>query len=183
MAADGRVTRASANCSNLLALPLKAYGVSSPDQITRDHYANRRRFFILLLLAVTLFAQSAALISEHQQHHATEHCCLLCHVSLPFLQGQRAGYRSAVDIAVQWLAAAPQFESFRDVFLSTSSSRGPPAPLLTPISTSGLRKSEAGVFFVVWDLRRCARVFRPFCIDFRRPVGRGWAHILPAAGH
>jgi hypothetical protein len=100
--------------------------VSSPDQITRDHYANRRRFFILLLLAVTLFAQSAALISEHQQHHATEHCCLLCHVSLPFLQGS-APATVAPLTSLAWLAAAPQFESFRDVFLSTSSSRGPPA--------------------------------------------------------
>jgi hypothetical protein len=99
--------------------------VPPPDHIAPCNYASRRRLFVLLLLAITLFAQSAALISEHQQHHATEHCCLLCHVSLPFLQAT-APLTIAPLTSVQWLAAIPRFESFCDVFLATNSSRGPP---------------------------------------------------------
>jgi hypothetical protein len=100
--------------------------VLSPDQITRTHSASRRRLFVLLLLAVMLFAQSAALISENRPHHATEHCCLLCHGSPPFLQAV-APVTVAPLTSVAWLAVAAHVESFREVFLSTSSSRGPPS--------------------------------------------------------
>jgi hypothetical protein len=99
--------------------------VSVPAHIARALHRNRR-LFILLLLAVTLFAQSAALISENRPHHATDHCCLLCHVSLPFLQ-TRAPATVAPLTSVQWLASAPHVESFYDVFLATGFSRGPPA--------------------------------------------------------
>jgi hypothetical protein len=100
--------------------------VSIPGHIARKVYCNRRLLFVLLLLAVTLFAQSAALISEHRQHHSTEHCCLLCHVGLPFLQAT-APATVAPLTSVQWLGATVRVESFCDVFLATSSSRGPPA--------------------------------------------------------
>jgi hypothetical protein len=99
--------------------------VSVPAHIARVLHRNRR-LFVLLLLAVTLFAQSAALISENRPHHSTEHCCLLCHVSLPFLQTS-APATVAPLTSVQWLASAPHVESFYDVFLAISSSRGPPA--------------------------------------------------------
>ena len=98
--------------------------MSIPAQIARALHRNRR-LFVLLLLAVTLFAQSAALISENRPHHATEHCCLLCHVSLPFLQTS-APATVAPLTGVQWLASALHVESFYDVFLAISSSRGPP---------------------------------------------------------
>jgi len=98
--------------------------VSIPAQIARA-LRRHQRLFVLLLLAVTLFAQSAALISENRPHHATEHCCLLCHVSLPFLQTS-APATVAPLTSMQWLAAAPPVDSFYDVFLPTSSSRGPP---------------------------------------------------------
>jgi hypothetical protein len=99
--------------------------VSIPAQIARALHRNRR-VFVLMLLAVTLFAQSAALISENRQHHSTEHCCLLCHVSLPFLQTSAPATVAPLS-GVQWLAAAPHVESFYDVFLAIGSSRGPPA--------------------------------------------------------
>ena len=103
---------------------LQTDSVSIPAQIARALHRNRR-LFVLLLLAVTLFAQSAALISENRPHHATEHCCLLCHVSLPFLQTS-APATVAPLTGVQWLASALHVESFYDVFLAISSSRGPP---------------------------------------------------------
>jgi hypothetical protein len=109
---------------------IEAERVPVPDQIARSNNnvgnnVSRRRLYILLLLAVVLFAQSAALLSEHQHHHATEHCCLLCHVGLPFIQAS-APATVAPLTSVQWLAASPHFESFYDLFLSSSSSRGPP---------------------------------------------------------
>jgi len=104
---------------------LQTDSVSIPAHIARTLHRNRR-LLVFLLLAVTLFAQSAALISENRPHHATEHCCLLCHVSLPFLQAS-APATVAPLTGVQWLASAPHVESFHDVFLAISSSRGPPA--------------------------------------------------------
>jgi hypothetical protein len=102
-----------------------AESVSVPEHIARSIYI-RRRVFILLLLAVTLFAQTAALTSEHQHHHVTEHCCLLCHMGLPFLQGG-APATVAPLASLQWLTGTPHFEFFYEVFLPTSPSRGPPA--------------------------------------------------------
>ncbi len=98
----------------------------APDHIALSPQAHWRRFLILLLLVVTLFSQSAALGAEYQQHHSTEHCCLLCHVSMPFLQAS-AQDTIAPLTSLQWLAPDSEFDSFYDVFLATSSSRGPPA--------------------------------------------------------
>jgi len=103
----------------------KSDSVSIPAQIARALHRNKR-LFVLLLLAATLFAQSAALVSESRPHHATEHCCLLCHVSLPFVQ-TKAPVTVAPLTGVQWLTSALRVESFYDVFLSATSSRGPPA--------------------------------------------------------
>jgi hypothetical protein len=103
----------------------KTDSVFVPAHIARSLHRNRR-LFIFLLLAVMLFAQSAALISENRPHHATEHCCLLCHVSLPFLQTS-APATVAPLTGLKWLASAPHVESFYDVFLATTSSRGPPS--------------------------------------------------------
>jgi hypothetical protein len=103
----------------------KTDSVFVPAHIARSLHRNRR-IFIFLLLAVMLFAQSAALISENRPHHATEHCCLLCHVSLPFLQTS-APATVAPLTGLKWLASAPHVESFYDVFLATTSSRGPPS--------------------------------------------------------
>jgi hypothetical protein len=103
----------------------KTDSVSVPAHIARSLHRHRR-LFILLLLAVTLFAQSAALISENRPHHSAEHCCLLCHVSLPFLQAS-APATVAPLTGLKWLASAPHVESFYDVFLAATSSRGPPS--------------------------------------------------------
>lgn len=97
----------------------------TPAQLARITLRNRR-IFVLLLLTVTLFAQSAALLAENRPHRATEHCCLLCHVSLPFLQAS-APAAVAPMTGAQWLAAVPPADFFYSVFLPTSSSRGPPA--------------------------------------------------------
>jgi hypothetical protein len=104
---------------------IKAEKLPVPGQLARANHVSRRRLYILLLLAVVLFAQSAALLPAHEHHHATEHCCLLCHVGLPLIQAS-APATVAPLTSVQWLAASSHFESFYDIFLSSSSSRGPP---------------------------------------------------------
>jgi hypothetical protein len=78
------------------------------------------------LLAIILLAQAAALVSENHAHRATEHCCLLCHVSQPYLEAS-APAAVAPLIYVRWLAPDPSFEFFHDVFLPSGFSRGPPS--------------------------------------------------------
>jgi hypothetical protein len=99
--------------------------VSFTARIARSLRSNKR-LLVFILLAFTLFAQSSALISESRPHHSTEHCCLLCHVSLPFLQTS-APVTVAPLTGLRWLALSPRVESYCDAFLAISSSRGPPA--------------------------------------------------------
>ena len=86
-----------------------------------------RFVYLLLLLCLLLVAQSAALASANEQHHSQDHCCTLCHVGpLPFLYTHVSAV-VAPALFVVWLEPAPVFIATPDVFLSTSSSRAPPA--------------------------------------------------------
>jgi hypothetical protein len=86
-----------------------------------------RHVFVLLLLCLVLVAQSTGFASANEEHHSQDHCCLLCHVGpLPFLHTNI----SAVVVpafCMVWLESAPDFIPTHEVFLSTSSSRAPPA--------------------------------------------------------
>jgi len=82
---------------------------------------------IWLLLCLVLVAQSAALSSANEQHHSQDHCCTLCHVGpLPFLHTSVSAVVMPV-LSVVWLEPASSFIATREVLLSTSSSRAPPA--------------------------------------------------------
>jgi hypothetical protein len=87
-----------------------------------------RYLYVLLLLCLLLVAQSAAFASANEQHHSTDHCCLLCHVGpLPFVHTHSSAVVMPNPSRV-WLEPSPDFVATHDVFLSTTSSRGPPAP-------------------------------------------------------
>jgi hypothetical protein len=97
------------------------------DKPARLGQLRSRALLALLLLCVTIAAQASALDPQHASHHGSGHCCLLCFTGpLPIL-------RTTVPVAVApillltWLAPAPDFQSFHEVLLSTSSSRAPPA--------------------------------------------------------
>jgi hypothetical protein len=79
------------------------------------------------MLCLVLVAQSAAYASANEQHHSQDHCCILCHVGpLPFLHTTVSATVTPA-FSVVWLEPAADFIATHDVFISTNSSRGPPA--------------------------------------------------------
>ena len=87
----------------------------------------RRGTLVLLLLCVIVSAQAAALSSQFEQHGASDHCCLLCHVGPLALLTPSVPVALAPVAPAGWRAASPVSDIAREMPLTASSSRAPPA--------------------------------------------------------
>ena len=87
---------------------------------------SKKFWLIILMLCAFTSAQFSALALENDHHHSSQHCCALCHVSLPFLQPAVATNTPPVLSGV-WLPAIVDQDSPHQVLLAHASSRAPPA--------------------------------------------------------
>ena len=87
-----------------------------------------RRALPVLLLCLMFWAQAAALSPEHQRHHfLADHGCALCLASpLQFVRSEPPALVAPV-VAIDWIAPPARPEPTQNLFLSTPSSRAPPA--------------------------------------------------------
>lgn len=82
---------------------------------------------LLLLLCLMTWMQAAASSPDHQLHHVAGQGCLLCLAGpLPFVRIEPAALAAPV-VAIRWIEPLVKSEPAQSLFVSTRSSRAPPA--------------------------------------------------------
>lgn len=82
---------------------------------------------VVLLLCLMLWTQAAVASPEHQRHHFAGQGCLLCIAGpLTFVKSGPPAF-VAPAVAIRWIEPQAKHEPAQNLFLSTRSSRGPPA--------------------------------------------------------
>jgi hypothetical protein len=87
----------------------------------------RRILPVLLLLCLMTWMQAAASSPDHQMHHVAGQGCLLCLAGpLPFVRIAPAPIVAPI-VAIHWMEPSARPEPAQSLFVSTRSSRAPPA--------------------------------------------------------
>lgn len=87
----------------------------------------RRVLPVLLLLCLMTWMQAAASSPDHERHHLAGQGCLLCLAGpLPFVRIAPAPIVAPI-VAIHWMEPSAKPEPAQSLFVSTRSSRAPPA--------------------------------------------------------
>jgi len=87
----------------------------------------RRILPVLLLLCLMTWVQAAASSPDHERHHLAGQGCLLCLAGpLPFVKIAPTAVTAPI-VAIHWIEPSAKPEPAQSLFVSTRSSRAPPA--------------------------------------------------------